>query len=288
VTWVIWNGTNMMVKAARREPAAVASQWLTYTLSPSARDGLLPSVAMNQSGDAIVAWGLAGWPRTYTTCTLQVAKWGAGLGAPSAAVTLPAQQLGCVNYYSAPQVAIDGLGLGTVSWVFTNMYSLSETDAGVWQKTPVEVVRPGPGQYLSNPSLAGDAAGNLTIGYSIWDPNVGVDRGSAFAVSRPARGAWTTPYRFTYTTSQDAQFVRAATSADGSLTFVGWVDNYNSVLQVSQRSSAGGWLKPQTIGKSSNMGFAQYFSIGTANGGNARAVWKTQSGQSQVASQFRP
>jgi len=292
VAWTIWNGTHNTVKAAKHSAGASWSDWTTTELTAPGIDGFAPTLAMNGRGDAVVAWSVTPSPSYNTPNEIEAASRSGSDGGWSAPVSI-ASVPPLTTYYQNPQAAIDGQGFGTIVWTANGGLMTSRQDSSAAWSAAENIVSPTYPRSVYSPSLAVDAAGDTVLGYAVWDPSINVDRGTAYVMIRPAGGTWGAATQLTDPTlPQDVLFVRTAVSPDGSLAFVSWIDNYNSILQVTQKGagwSAPTWMKAQTVGKATAVGsFAQYMSLNAANAGSARAMWKTQSGAVQDISQYLP
>jgi hypothetical protein len=292
VAWTIWDGAHNTVKTAKHAAGASWSDWTTTVLTAPGSDGYAPTLAVNARGDAVVAWSVPSSPGYNTPNEIQASSRsgsGGSWSAPASIASVPP----LTTYYQDPQAVLDGQGLGTVVWRANGGIMTSRQDSsGAWSAAET-LVSPAYPRSVYSPSLAVDAAGDTVLGYAVWDPSINVDRGTAYVMVRPTGGAWGAATQLTDPTlPQDVLFVRAAVSPDGTLAFVAWIDNYNSNVQVTQKGTgwaAPTWMKAQTAGKATAVGsFAQYMSMGAANGSSARILWKTQSGAVQDVSQYLP
>jgi len=257
-------------------PTAVESEEQT--------SAMLPSLAMNEDGTAVVVWAQTDgssyeiWSNQYTPA----GGWGAAA---------PIDGSRGVST-SGPQVAIDRDGNAVAVW------DRSEA-AAVWDKsvgTPSDIwasrYTPGTGwtaaERIENddvgfavaPNLAMDGAGNALVAWSVSGNTGSIT--DAIAVNRfePETG-WHTAEVVADSTAESLGSVRVAANAGGEavLVYVSSVGTARSTLSSRRYAPATGWEEATVVatvdyGGGSVAAFSEP-GVALANDGTALAVWQT-------------
>lgn len=285
--WWGWNGAHDVVQAATRPAGGMWSS--PVTLNAAGTDAFDPTLAMNAAGTVVAAWAVSPYAGSYTTELIQAATMPAG-GTWSAPVNLSATLPFGVGYYQNPRVAIDGNGLAAAVWIYlgspaNQLFGTRQLSGTSWS-TPAALSPANQMYFLSSPSVGMDGKGNVVAAVTIFDATINVDRGFAWAVTRPAGADWSAGVRLT-TSGQDATTTRVAVAPDSSVAMIGWVDVVSSNVQVA-RQSGSGWAAPVTIGTASSLAeFQEFLSLCATRGSSARAVWKTKGGTRHQAATYQ-
>jgi hypothetical protein len=262
-------GAAVVAIAAGAAPAPAAPTWLApVTLGPSEA----PRVALNERGDAVVAWvshgvdGLDG--RVMATFR------------PAGGTFEPAQTVSDPNHHGfaggGPDVAIDGQGNAIAVW------TLSDDDGGSNSRIqaafrpvggafglPQTIFAPGSDTgFLPSIDMASDSAGNAVV---VWDRSDGTHIRIQAAFRAPGG-----VFEGTQTISepgQDARGAQVAINAQGeAVASWGRFDGTRGHTQVAFRPPGGGFGSPQTISDPTEDGFTGGVAI--ASSGDALALWK--------------
>jgi hypothetical protein len=194
-----------------------------------------------------------------------------------------------VGYVTSPQVALDANGLATVIYLGSGLEATRQLAGGTWTSPPAPVITsPAAGATFGSPDLAVDQKGNAVAAVAIFDPTIGVDRSSVWAVRGTPDGTWTAQQRLTDpSVPVDAYASRVAMSPAGGLVLAGWIDHYHGAVQVS-RFADGTWGTATTIGKgTAQASFQEVMGLDAGSDTAAVAIWKNaKTGTQTMASAF--
>lgn len=276
--WVAWS----LFDAARGAYVVQAAYWpvgsvqpnAAQMLSPAGTAAIQPALALADNGTVALAWTAPGAGSvTFVKGSPGGTTWSAPLAVSGA---LPG--------YSAPMVCLDAAGLAKVAWFGAGVEANVESLRG-WSGATV-VLRPNSATTsFGSPSMACDSQGGAVMAATLHD-----QRGQVWA-STYLNGQWSAAAQLTGQNPrkvEDISASQAATSPDGQLTFVAFVDHYNGVAKAIHRS-AGAWTTAYTLGRVDNVAsFAEVIGGAAASATSARIVWKTKGGAQHVVSDWRP
>ena len=288
----VWSRWDASVSKHIIESAVMpkGGSWGVPTVLNSTVDGIFPSLSVNANGDAGIAFAVSPYTPTTDscgaglqgTCVLYAFRSGAA-GNWGMTRTITEALPNYVGYVTQPHVALDAKGLATVVYMANAFQgvrqivpiTMSNPD-GFWTAPAVIIKSPVAGASYMSMDLAIDANGNALTALSIFDPTPGVDRASVWVSWADAAGVWMPAERLTDpTVPVDAYATQVAMSPDGRLAFVGWIDHYHGVAQVSKWTGTV-WDKATTIGKyTAFASFQEVMGLDVADSNRARAIWKS-------------
>lgn len=271
--WNVWDGARNVVHTATLPKGG---QWSTPTqLSAPGTDALYLSLAVNQRGDAAVAYTLSPYSGYLSGTWAEYVFRNGPNGGWTAPTKVSETISSSVGYLTNPQVALDANGFATVAYMGYGLEAVRQLSGGTWTPPTTVIGTPIAGASFSTPDIAVDSAGNAIVTAAVFDPTIGVDRSSVWVARGTPSGAWAAAVRLTDpTVPVDAYAPRTAISADGTLALVGWIDHYHGVVQVS-RLVNGNWATPQTIGRGTAWSsFQEVLGLDAGSGSVARAIWK--------------
>lgn len=278
--WSIWNGSIHLVQAAMLPKGG---DWSTPVTVEPGFDGLYPALAVNAAGQAGLAYVTS--PYAAGSGTVVHYAYRSGPSAPwSVPIAVSDTLPNTVGYMTAPRVGLDANGRATVAWLGQGVMATRQTGPSAWT-TPVTVI-PSPNAVSSFQSLdlALDTSGNAVVAVAIFDATIGVDRSSTWAATGTASGGWSAARRLTDPTIPvDAYATRAASSPDGSLVLVGWIDHYHGTIQVARLDRATGTWATGTVGKGTAFStFQEVLGLDASTATVARVSWKNASTGTRV------
>jgi hypothetical protein len=288
--WDRWENHVAFVQAAIRPPGGPWRRPVDVArISPnSSQDELLPQVAVNPAGTAVVSWTRTGAPTApgaQRLASVQAAVRPKGRGWQSPVTLTAGGGRACCS-----RVAVDARGNAMAVW--------SRSSAGENSANAVQgAVRPPGGRWgkaarlsaaredAGEAHVAFDPSGNATVLYSVFArEGYSIVRASA----RPAGGAWQVPVDV----SSDGERAGAPQLAvDGRGTAIAvWFryaayheesESYDTAMRAASRPPGGSWQAPADI---SPVGDHQDGPrVAAAAGGQAAAIWEALLGHSLIA-----
>jgi hypothetical protein len=283
--WTIWNGTLHAVQAATLPKGG---SWSAPANLEGGFDGLYPALAVNALGTAGIAYSTSPYAAGGGTAVHYVSR-AAATGFWSAPATISETMSSSVGYVTSPIVGMDAPGRATVAYLGDGLEAVRQTDAG-WTAPTKVISSPVVGASFVSADLAVDGGGNAVAVAAIFDPTIGVDRSSTWVATGTSAGTWATAKRLTDpTVPVDAYAARAATSPDGKLVLVGWIDHYHGVVQAARLDPVSGKWTTSTIGRGTAFSsFQEVFGLDAASSTAARSIWKNaKTGTQTIVADFR-
>ena len=249
---VVWAGTDAggrTVVVAKQRDAASGTWGGPIVLSR--RDGDAPggpSLAVNATGDAVVAWTLAGPNGRVVQASFR--------SGPSGPWSAPID-LSAPDAELDPAVAIDAVGDAVAVWSRGAVEGAFRPAGGSWTgSVPLSSALPGPRE----PDVALDTAGNAV---AVW--RVGVDIESA---ARPrTTGVWSTPVPVS---GPVAEPPRVALDASGNAVAL-WSGPEGETLSALRPAATGRWLPAARVSSAGAVTRAARLAAGP--GGSTVAAW---------------
>ena len=279
--WSLWDGARHLVQTATKPKNGAWSA--PVTLSGPTIDGMFPSLAVNARGDAAVVFSLSPYSSYLTGTNAQYVARSGPTGAWTQPVVVSETMPSSAGYVTNPRVAIDAGGLATVIYMGAGVEGTRQLPSGAWTMPTAVIPPPNAVSSYTSVDVGSDQYGNAVVGASIFDATIGVDRASVYVATGTPDGAWTAPQRLTDPAAPvDAYATRVATSGDGLLTMVGWIDHYHGTVQVA-RLTAGAWGAATTIGRGTAFSsFQEVLGLAAGSSTVARATWKNAKTGTQV------
>ncbi|HWA87854.1 MAG TPA: hypothetical protein VG710_16605 [Opitutus sp.] len=240
-------------------------------LSPSSQGAYLPDLSVNEAGTAVVVWQVADPQNAGSPYQVESVTRSAGGNWSMATTASPV-----VPQTWSPQVALDGAGNATAVWEQGStvdnyrIYAATQRAGGPWS-SPVRI-EPSDWYMAAQPSVAADAAGNVTASWVVENTSGAM---LVHAATRSAGGAWGTPVNLGQLTASGSSpnlLPPVSAARDGSITVVGWAAFGGTGPNVAVRSGSGPWV-PMIIG-----GNPQPFAVLTTNNARASVVWSVGNG----------
>ena len=264
--WQVYVGGNdeYVVEAAVRSGGAWSAP---VELAPAVRFEREPVVAVNASGEAIVAW--SSW--TGTNNQVEVVRGGVtgGWGAPEI-ISTPGVNSGGVD------VALDAAGQAFATWrqmLEGGNYEPAVTteEGGSWS-TPL-LLNSSTAYSAEKPIVEVDPKGDAVVA---WDRNEAVE-----AASRPAGGSWSGPTELAnFGVNSIGATVKVAIDEAGEATAIWGIANGGPRLETARMSPSGTWTAAEIIGSSSRTYFET--TVALTPTGEAIGVWTGEVAGSRV------
>lgn len=264
--WSEFNGENVKIRSAVRHSEA---GWSTATdLSVSGEDAYSPSVAMNASGNTIVAW--EAYDGLSSKINVKLRTFG---GSWSEVITISDPW---VNSFNA-KVTIDNIGNAVVIWESYDTENISiqavrRTYFGVWGNPETISTRT---DYAFQPDVVSSSNGNVVAIWTAYD-GVHLYTESASLVN----GFWTDP-EYLSDSFFDAINPQITISASGDALAV-WsgFDGSNFTIQASIKFADNDWSPSMVLSAPGQDAYYPQAAMDAA--GNAVAVWSRNNGSNFV------
>jgi hypothetical protein len=286
--WEAYTGSTFVVESSYK-PAR--GGWRpSVMLSPAEIPGAAhPRLALDNSGDAIVAWDRGSAIDAVTQAAFMTAG-----GTWQAPVDVSPEGSSAFE----PQVAFDAQGNALVLWYHFESYSKGTYEylvqsafrpaGGTWQ-APVDVSTKGLAGGLH---LAFDGHGDATAVWDRWSDGFLSPR-IVQTAARPVNDTWQTPVNITAGADEldqpkGAQEPAVAMDAQGDAVAV-WAWEFGGVIQAAFKLANGAWGAP--VGLSAFGESASNPDVAFDGQGDALAVWtlKSSSGENEtIQAAFRP
>lgn len=289
VVWSRSDGTKVRIQAATRQPGATFGP--PETISAAGQSAHGPSVAVDASGRAVVAWYRQDGTSGSCCSRVQTARQGPG-GSFEAPRTLSAAGQSAFS----PQVAQDEAGNVLVVWHRADasggcclrvqaIARAADDDFGSGQL--VQTLSE-PGQNASRPRIAVAPDGEATV---VWTRNDGANLRVQAAARSAAAAAGTPGFLPPVDLSaagEEAMSPHAAIDPGGNAVAV-WTrhDGVVDRVQAAARPRGGSFGPPQTISAAGSESSQPHVALGPE--GEALAVWQTEGGtSSRIQAAIRP
>jgi hypothetical protein len=231
---VVWNASleksNYIVEAAT-VAGGVASA--PVKLSAPGQNAVLPTVAVNERGDAIVAWTRSNGTHEIVQASFRHA--GGNFGAP-----VDLSPLGGSAATTSPRVAIDAAGDATVAWQWSNggaeVIQEATRSAAAGSFTATETLS-NPAEGSIQPAVAMNTEGDTVVAWV----RIGASNVTPQARVRPAGGKFSEPASFSASVAGcEAGHPQVALDGSGDPTVV-WVCSidFESVVEYANGTLAG-------------------------------------------------
>jgi hypothetical protein len=226
-----------------------------------------PVVAVNASGEAIVAWST--WTGSNNQVEIVRGDVAGDWGAPEV-ISTPGVNSGGVD------VALDGAGAAFVTWrqmMEGGFYEPAVTtdEGGSWS-TP-QVLNPSTSYSAETPIVKVDPKGDAVVA---WDRNEAVE-----AASRPAGGSWSGPTELAnFGVNSIGAPVKLAIDEAGEAAAIWGTANGGPRLETARMSPSGTWSAAEVIASSSRTYFET--TIALTPTGEEIAVWTGEEAGSPV------
>jgi hypothetical protein len=158
--------------------AADAAGWLSpLDLSPTGADAIEPDLALNEAGDAVVAWRLQEGGSSVIKARTRP---------PAGSFSSPVSLSSAGPAIASPEVALNATGAAVVAWRNGTSIEVATRPAGGSFSAPESI--PAPGPSTSDPQVALDAAGDVVV---VWLTTAGNGLTSTVeTATRPAGGSF--------------------------------------------------------------------------------------------------
>lgn len=274
--WVRSTASTQTVEVASRPAAGAFS---VQPLQSAAGFAGNVGVAVNDNGDAIVAWRRTGATNEVWASTRPA---GGSFGAPQAIASVPGKQA------LDPSVAINDAGAMIVVWYLSN----TDTDG---KQTIYAAFRPPGGSFTSSPISSSDvwnqspravvdSTGKATVVWSYWN---GVDSNVARVRIRNADGSLGTQRDLSPSAPTGfPMFATVGLDQAGSALAV-WSHWNGSVFEVegaTRAAAADTWSNLPTFGQSASASFGDEPQVAVDASGNAVSIWRAANNTIQAAS----
>lgn len=228
-------------------PAGAAPAWLPPApISPAGEEGTEPQVAMDATGDAVVAWNHFAAVGGYEIVVLSRAAggtWSAPARFPTGAVA------------GNPQVAIGPTGEAVVA--FRNSrgaeapVEVARAAAGGGWTAPTEISEAG--RFTAEPTVAAGPGGGVT---AIWRQSEGGGKYRVWEATRPPGGDWSRP-RAVSTAAEDTFSPRIALDATGGAVAAWEAEEAGTyfVIKSAARTAGGDWGSPVALSPAEGFAF---------------------------------
>ncbi len=263
VTWLNFNSIQRAIRLASTGTWQVPTNVAAVGLGPGGHPGG-PVLAVDEQGDAIVAWSSAsGNGANHIVYAASLSKGGSWQA--------PAELSGEGFNAAAPHVGLDPQGDATVVWSASEgggdaaIQAAVKPAGGAWQP-PTNIVETG--EEASNqiePDVAVDREGNAV---AVWEGDVGGNRVIQAARRSNETGDWQVPIDLSATTSQ-ARYPKIKLDSRGNAVAV-W-EQYEGSLGTAQAAGydVGPLLNGQSIPSTGTVGQSLSFSA------SPMGVWST-------------
>lgn len=256
--WHRYNGSNFIIQSATLTSGGSWSAAVNIT--PSGQDSLVPEVAVDSSGDAVMT--CCRYDGTEFTTRSTTALFGQ-VWSPSNILSTPGFTA------SAPVVAVDGLGNAWVVWSQYNgtnfVIQAAYLPFGLTWLSPV--VLSTSGQDSFEPYIAMNTSGNAVVSWIGFDGT----NYTAQASNLPAGGSWSSPSTLS-PSGYNVGYIVAAIDASSNGTVIWSHDNgSNASVNSSTLPNGGSWSAMQPVSTSGNNAYNPV--VGVDSSGNIVAAW---------------
>jgi PKD domain len=273
--WVRNTGAAQVVEVATRKAGGAFS---VQPLQSAAGAAGNVGVAVNDDGDAIVAWRRVG---ATNEVWASIRPAGGSFGVPQAIASVPGK------HALEPSVAINDAGAMIVVWYLVN----SDTDG---KQTVYGAYRPPGGSFTSapisstdvwnqSPRVALDSTGKATVVWSFWDTVTNIARvrirsaDGTLGTQRNLSPGAETGFPMFATVGLDA-------AGDALAVWSHWNGATYDVEGASRLAAADTWTNLPAFGQSAGASFGQEPQVGVDPNGNGVAIWRAANNTIQGAS----
>jgi len=270
--WVEFTGINQIIQASTK-PFGGSWQVTPDNLSQPSQSVEGPSIAVDSSGNATVAW--VWYDGTNNIVQASTKPFGGSWQVAPDNLSQPGRDA------EGSRIAVDSSGNATVVWDRydgTNNIVQASTKlyGGSWQATPDNLSQPG--QDADGSSVAVDSSGNAT---AVWVRYDGTNL-IAQASTKPFGGSWQVIPDNLSQPGQDVGSVNIAVDSSGNATAI-WIrsDGTNNIVQASTKPFGGSWqATPDNLSQPGQD--ASSPDIAVDSSGNATAVWIRYDGSNYI------
>lgn len=273
--WVRTAGANNVVEVATRPGGGSFS---VQPLQSATGAALNVGVAVNDSGDAIVAWRRQG---ATGEVWASVRPAGGTFGPPVAIASVPGKNA------SEPSVAINDAGAMMIVWYLTNsdtdgkqtVYGAFRQPGGGFTTAPISTTD----IWNQSPRVVLDATGKATVVWSYWDGSINIARvrilsaNGTLGTQRDLSPSAPTGYPMFATVGLDG-------AGNALAVWSHWNGAAFDVEGASRLAASDTWTNLPAFGQSASASFGSEPQVAVDPDGNAVAIWRAANNTIQAAS----